>query len=173
MACGSYPSGGGRRSSSVSQKKNVMISTHVRAVTHQTTKHSLYEGETHISRKEVLYGDKILPRPRQPWFYRDYMPRGHSLPGEGLQSSVGVSQGICNEPGCGAPHLQPLLQPTVLHLPWWSLWQPCISWRLWFAQLTGLLTLQVYKCKPLTSTHCTSSVRFPRVCISSVPLYQA
>lgn len=172
MACGSYPSGGGRRSSSVSHKKNVMISTHIRAVTHQT-KHSLYEGKTHISQKEVLYGDKILPRPRQPRFYRDCMPRGHGLPGGALQSSVGVSQGICNEPGCGAPHLQPLLQPTVLHLPWWSLWQPCVSWRLWFAQLTGLLTLQVYKCKPVTSTLSTSSVRFPGVCISSVPLYQA
>lgn len=71
-----------------------MISTGIRAVTHQTTKHSLYEGETHISRKEVLYGDKILPWPRQPWFYRDCMPRGQGLPGEGLQSSVGVSQGI-------------------------------------------------------------------------------
>lgn len=94
MAWGSYHSGGGRRSPSVSQKKNVMISTHVRAVTHQTTKHSLHEGEIHISQKEVLYGDRILPQPRQPWFYRDCMPRGQGLPWEGLQSSVGASQGI-------------------------------------------------------------------------------
>lgn len=168
---------GGRRSPSVSQKKNVMISTHVRAVTHQTTKHSLYSKEKLTSPKEVLYGDKILSLTKTAWFYRDCMPRGQGLPGEGLQSSVGVSQGISYQVSfamslaVGLHTSAPLIisQSAPLYLGGLSD-RPCVSWRLWFAQLTRLLTLQVYKCKPLTSTFSTSS-RCSQVSGSDYSLY--
>ena len=83
-----------RKEVSINLSEKECNDQHPRQGSDSSTKHSLHKGEIHISQKEVLYGDKILPRPRQPWFYRDCMPRGQVLPGEGLQSSVGVSQGI-------------------------------------------------------------------------------
>ena len=85
MAWGSYHSGGGRKSPSISQKKNVMISTHVRAVTHQLS--SPYTKEKFTSpRRKFFMGIKFFLDQDSPGFTGTVCLEAKSYLGKGCKA---------------------------------------------------------------------------------------
>lgn len=97
-----------------------MISTHVRAVTHQTTKHSLSTKEKLTSpERKFFMGIKFFPDQDSPGFTGTVCLEDKAYLGKGckaLWESVRdlLSSLLCNEPGCGAPHLPaPLISQSA------------------------------------------------------------
>lgn len=166
MVWGSYHSGGESRSPSVSQRKEVMI--RIMAGLRLTKQVSIpYMKEKCTSpRRRFFIGIKFFPDKDSPGFMETVCREARTSLGKDCKALGEAAKGsqsqvsFAHEPGCGVPHLQPLLQRKELHLLEWAFRQPCVSWRVWFAQLTGLLTLQVYVCKPPTSICSSSLVRF-------------
>lgn len=120
-------------------------------------------------------GTKFLPASDQPGGPGPVCLEARTL-GKGFKPR-GVLPSPAPEPGDG-PAPSALSQPQALHSLWGahSLWgvlpQPWPSWRLWCAQLMGLLTLQVYMCQPLTSICSSSRKGLLGVGIDSPPRYQ-